>query len=473
MKVVLMYPNCRWVGGYEERTLWNFHPYNICLLSAIIEPKHETFIVDANTDNLSKEEFKNKIAEISPDIVAISILTNEYSKSGIIAADICKSISNKIITVIGGVHASSEYASIILEKSIDYVNVGDGEEVLYQLCNYISSNGELPTKGIVYKDNDNIINTGRADFVQDLDKLPFPSYHKVDFKKYTMSVQRESIDGPRAMPYARIVTSRGCPYSCCFCQAGQISGKKVRMRSVENIMAEIRWLIKEYGIKALLFDDDNLVYDKERATQLFKAMIDENLNIKWNSITIATYRLDEELIALMRQSGCEYVNIAIDSGTERVLKDIIHKPLQLSHAVKVAKLLKKYNIDFAANFIIGFPGETWNEIRETIKFAEDFDADYTKIFIATPLPNTELYKIAKERGYLIDNFSFDRHLWTDGAINTNEFTANDMKFLRAYEWDRINFSTEEKRNKVMKMMNISKERLNEIRKDTLKRASSK
>ncbi len=469
-KVILMYPNCRWKKGFENKTIWNLHPYNLCLLSAMIEQDYETKIVDTNIDDISKEDFVKIIEEYKPDIVGISVLTNEYLDSGLIAAEIVKSINSEIKTVIGGV-ATFDPESIIKNENIDYVVVGEGEFTFKKLCNHIFSDGDLPSKGLVFKKDGEIINLGRSDFIEDLDSLPFPSYDKVDYLKYANSIQRESVDSPREMPYANIITSRGCPYNCCFCQAGKISGKKPRFRSVENILKEISWLKEKYGIKALIFDDDNLLVDKERAKNLFRGMIDRGFNLKWNAIAMAAFKLDEEMIDLMKKSGCQYVDIAIESGVERVLHDIIHKPLNLEHAREVRDLLKKYEIDFAANFIMGFPGETWDEIRKTIKFAEEFDADYTKIFIATPLPNTELYEVAREKGYLKENFSFDKHLWTDGWIETEEFRPEDLKILRAYEWDRINFSSPEKIKKIISMMDISVERLNEIRKNTRKRAN--
>ncbi len=466
-----MYPNCRWVESWESKTIWILHPYNLCLLSATIEDRYETIIIDANLENLTKQDFARVIETEKPDIVGISVLTNEYGGSGIIAANIIKSVDHRIKTIIGGVHATSNSDSIIKEDSIDYVAIGEGEFTLGRLCDYITFESNIPSKGIAFKKDGVVINLGRADFIDNLDGLPLPSYNKVDFMKYATAIQRESVDRPRAMPYANIITSRGCPYKCCFCEAGKISGKKPRLRGVENILNEIRWLKYEYGIEGLIFDDDNLIFDKERAKNLFRAMIDEKFNIKWNAIAMAAYKLDEEMISLMKESGCQYVDIAIESGVKRVLEDIIHKPLKLEHAREVSTLLKKHSIDFAANFIIGFPGETWEEIRETIKFAEDFDADYTKIFIATPLPNTELYDLAKKGGYLKKNFDFNRHLWTDGWIDTEEFRSKDLKILRAYEWDRINFSRPEKRKKVADMMGISIDRLNEIRKSTLERAN--
>jgi anaerobic magnesium-protoporphyrin IX monomethyl ester cyclase len=470
-RIILAYPNCRWNEDWEERTIWNLHPYNICLLAATLANKYDVSIIDANFEALSREAFSNIIQQEKPMIVGISVLTNEYSQSGLAAAEIIKNIDPNITIVVGGVSATSRPLPLINNQNVDYVVVGEGEKVFEELCGHILDGASLPQKGIMFKKGEKIIDLGRAEFIEDLNSLPLPAYEKVDFMKYATSLQRESVDRPRDVPYANMITSRGCPFRCCFCEAGKISGKNVRLRTVENILNEMIWLKEKYGIKALLFDDDNLVFDKDRAKRLFKQMIAMNIGLKWNAIAMAAYRLDEEMISLMKNSGCQYVNIAIESGVERVLEDIIHKPLKLSQAIEVSSLLKKYKIDFAANFIIGFPGETWSEIRETIKFAEEYDADYTKIFIATPLPNTELYDLALKGGYLNKGFGSDRHLWTDGCIDTEEFRSKDLKILRAYEWDRINFSNYKKRAKIADIMGISLERLEEIRKNTLMRAN--
>lgn len=469
-KIILMYPNFYWKDGWESRTLWTIHPYNIGLLAAMIEDKYYVKIIDAIIDNLTKREFAELIKAEKPDVVGISVLASEYGETGLIAAEIIKGIDPNIKTVLGGVHVTSNPMSVINNQYVDVAVVGEGEYVFKELCDYFNGDGVLPKKGIVYKKDGTIIDTGRADFIEDLDKLPFPAYHKIDFMKYATHIQRESVDRPRDLPYARILTSRGCPVGCCFCAVDNISGKKARVRSPENILSEIEWLIKTYGIKAIQFDDDNLFIFKDRAKKLFQLMIERELNLKWCAIAVAVFKLDEELLGLMKESGCQYINIAIESGVERVLKDIIHKPVKLEYARRMIKRIKELEIDLVVNFIIGFPGETWDEIRQTVKFAEELGC-YTKLFIAVPLANTELYRVANEKGYLVKGFDLNNHNWTDGCIETEEFRPQDLKILRAYEWDRINFTEPKKKKKIAEMMGISEERLDTIRKETLIRAN--
>lgn len=299
-----------------------------------------------------------------------------------------------------------------------------------------------------------------------MDKYPLPAYHLIDYSQYAMRAERKSLDGPAAYPYARILTSRGCPYNCCFCQVNKIVGRKFRPRSAENILSEVDWLVNTYGIRSLIFDDDNLLTDRERAIKIFKGL--KKYKIPWKMIATAAFLLDDELIEQMHESGCVYVDIAIESGTERILHDVIQKPLKLEKAVEVVAKLKQEDIYVAANFIIGFPGETWDEIRQTIKFAEDLNADYVKLFNAVPLPGTRLYQMAKEQNVLVEEFDAENINWRNGMIETDEFSAKDTSILRAYEWDRINFSTYEKRKRTADMMGISLQQLEEIRKNTRK-----
>jgi len=465
-KVVLAIPNFRW-QDWKINTLWNIHPYNICLLSAMVEQEYDVVIVDANIDDLSKEEFVKILEREEPDVVGLTVLTNEYGRAGHIAAEIIKNVDKSIIVVFGGIYATNSYSSIIENQNIDYVVVGEGEYVFKNLLGYLNGRNDLPVKGIAYKRDGKIITTPRENFITDLDSLPLPSYHKIDFLKYANAIPRESVDGPREFPYARVITSRGCGIGCSFCEVEYIAGKKFRSRSPVNIVDEIEWLKTEYGIKSLLFDDDNMLLNKNRAKDIFREMIKRNLDITWNAAAVSVFLLYEEMLELMKESGCQFLDIAIESGVERVLKEIIHKPVKLEYARKMVKKVKELGIDISANFVIGFPGERWDEIRQTIRFAESLELDYVKIFIATPLPNTELYQMAKDGGYLRGNFTFEYTDWSRGQIETGEFTPQDVAILRAYEWDRINFTNPERRKNIARMMNITEDELNQIRKRTL------
>lgn len=465
-KIVLVIPNYNWNDGTEnvsnKNILWHFIPYNLCLLAAILEQenRYQIKVIDAMAEGLSTEQFESRIREEKPDFVGISVLMDFYGYTGHMVAKIVKGIDKNIVTGLGGVHATANPELNIKDRNYDYVMCGEGEEMLPDLIRYI--NGERMTlpKGVWTYNTKG----GHSELITDLDKYPLPAYHLIDYSQYAMRAERKSLDGPAAYPYARILTSRGCPYNCCFCQVNKIVGRKFRPRSAENILKEIEWLINTYNIKSLIFDDDNLLTDRKRAVEIFKGL--EKYKIPWKMIATAAFLLDDELIELMRKSGCVYVDIAVESGTERILHEVIQKPLKLEKALEVVAKLKQENIYVAANFIIGFPGETWEEIRQTIKFAEDLDADYVKLFNAVPLPDTRLYQMAKEQNALVEGFDAESINWRNGMIETDEFTARDMSILRAYEWDRINFSTYEKKKRTADMMGISVQDLDKIRRDS-------
>ena len=173
----------------------------------------------------------------------------------------------------------------------------------------------------------------------------------------------------------------------------------------------------------------------------------------------------------MVKSGCSYIDIAIESGTERVTRDIVLKPLDFNQAKNMVKYAQSKGIFVAANFIIGFPTETWEEIRQTLNFAEEIKVDYAKIFIAIPLRNTEMYDLAEKTNSLIMDPLDAETMWTvGGVIKSEHWSADDLTILRAYEWDRINFANPIKMKKTADKMGITITELNKIRKRTLNNA---
>jgi radical SAM superfamily enzyme YgiQ (UPF0313 family) len=210
-----------------------------------------------------------------------------------------------------------------------------------------------------------------------------------------------------------------------------------------------------------------------KAKQLFAAMIENDLMLPWVSIATAVFRLDEEMIDLMCKSGCKYIDIAIESGSKRVTEEIVLKPINHERAKELVAYARARGIFVAANFIIGFPTETWDEILETIKFAEEIDVDYSKIFIAIPLKNTPMYDMAKKQNALTTTGN-RKSVWTSGGVmQTTQFKASDLTILRAYEWDRINFTDPKKRKKIVDRMKISESDLQIIRRRTLDNACKK
>ncbi len=471
-RVLLVVPNLRWCQG-DESTFWHFVPYNLCLLAAMVNDLCEVEVLDAYIDDLSLEEFAATVAEKRPGVVGITVMMDQFAEAGHLAAQAAKRGCPETKVVLGGVHVTVDPDDVMSDERIDYAVRGEGEHVFRELLLFLQGNGEFPLRGVCRRDGTGYVAAERAELIEDLDSVKFPAYHLIDYARYTRNAPRRSVDSPRELPYARIMTSRGCPYQCVFCQVEHISGRTFRRRSVENVLDEIAWLKAEYGIRSLIVDDDNLFSHRGHAADLFQGMIDRGLNMPWATISTAVFRLDAELVELMRASGCEYICIAIESGCERVLKDVINKPVDYEHAKQMVAKAKSVGIYVAANFIVGFPTETWDEILETIRFAEQLGTDYVKLFHAIPLRHTRLWELCEKTDAFKTGFEVGEIRWSTGQIATDQFNPDDLTILRAYEWDRINFSQPERRARTAAMMGVSEEELWTIRRTTLEGAQKR
>ena len=469
--VALVVPNFFWCD-WDDDSRWQFIPYNICIIAAMIRETWNVCIIDANHENLNEAELATRILEIRPDVVGITSLMDQYGPAGHHAAKIIKDVLPTTLIVFGGVYATMNTNDVLADPNIDFVVIGEGEYVFRELLLHLLGGGDLPQHGIAFRKNKEIKNKGHAERVTDFFSIPLPAYDLIDFPAYVRDFpKRRSVDMAPLIPYARVLTSRGCPYQCVFCQVEHISGRKFRGRPAEDVLNEIQWLRDTFGVRSLVFDDDNLFTKPSRASAIFQGMVDRGIAMPWVSIATAAFKINEVLLDDMRASGCEYIDIAVESGSERVLKEIIGKPLDLNHAKRIARAARERGIYVGANFVIGFPGETWQEILETIRFAEEIDVDYVKIFSAIPLPQTKLWKLCKEQNAFKNGYSDRKIRWNKGQIETDQFTSRDLTILRAYEWDRINFSNPEKARRTAQRMRVTEKELWKIRRRTLYQAT--
>lgn len=462
-RIILTYPNQRW-QQHDVNTVWDLNPSTLCLLAAMISDIVEVKIIDCQFNNITLQEFKEQIIEFKPHYVGISVMTSEYQDTLDIVTDLVKEIDVSIITIAGGVHVTTKYEYVMKNLNLDYAVRGEGENTLRALIRYLNHEGELPSEGVVYRNEGKLVvqNSVR---VKDLTTLPWPDYSLIDLRPYLEKGARFGPNKPPEFPAYKIVTTRGCPCGCSFCQVELISGKTVRARNPLDIVKELLWVQREYGIMSVVFEDDNLLMaDGGRfAKELFQLMIQERLNVKWTGIAFAIFLLTDELLDLMAESGCVGINVAIESGNERVLRDIVEKRMvKLGKVPELIGKIKKRGLYCIANFIIGFPGETWNEIRETVAFAENCGADYVKFFVAVPLYDTKLYHTAVSMGAIKSNEEYPKTDWRHSQISSEEWTSEDISILRAYEWDRINFKPE-KMDAVSNLWGMNKEEIKKIR----------
>ena len=463
-KLVLAYPNLKW-KKFDFHTSWDLNPSILCLLGKMVEEDVDVKIIDAQFYDLSLKEFVRQVMEYGADYIGISMLTSEYQEILHLAAADLKAAKSDIVIIAGGVHVTMEYKTIMEDVNIDYAVRGEGEFTLQQLIRHLNGDGPLPITGLVYREANKLIETTQ-EWIEDLAVLPVPNYDLVKMEDYIHVGARYGPARAPEFPSVRMIATRGCPVGCSFCQVESISGFKVRTRTPKQIVDELMMLKEKYGIKSVLFDDDNIAIKKKFFKTLMREFIDRNLELKFLLNNFAIFALDDEMRDLIVEAGCVGINIAIESGNQRVMDDIVTKPLDLGKVPGLIKGVQDHGLFVIANFIIGFPGETWEEIRETAQFAETCGADYVKFFIAMPLKDTKMLEMAKHLDAL-DVKEDDLEVnWRFSQIKSDEWTSNDISILRAYEWDRINFGTPERREKMTKLWGLNDAELADIRKKT-------
>ncbi|MFH0778918.1 MAG: radical SAM protein, partial [Candidatus Eisenbacteria bacterium] len=259
----------------------------------------------------------------------------------------------------------------------------------------------------------------------------------VNMKKY-FAIDTPHGAMPRRRPVAPVLTSRGCPARCVFCASHRVHGRTFRGHSPERVLKEISHLVGRYGAREIQFEDDNLTYDRERALGIFRGIQHAGLDITWTAPNgLAVWRLDEELMVEMKRSGCYLVNLAIESGVGRVLKEVIHKPLNLEKVRQIVATLRRLDIGVSGFFVVGFPGETREEIKQTFRYVEELKLDNVNYSIAIPLPGTELYRICEKKGLLSRDVGFARYRSRIAATVSDQWTPKELE--RMVSWASLRF----------------------------------
>ena len=434
-----------------------------------------TTSLDANAANLSEEECLARLRSMKPKIFLVSGVSVEYFEQYHKSFELAKTMNRDCITVFGGIYPTVMGEEALEDLNIDYIFVGHAEcraPEFFRLLLGDEHERARRLAGIGFRDEaaGSVINPVSS-FLPDLkDTMAAvkPDYSLLDIKTYSQQQTRDynfNFDSPTGI----LLTSYGCNYNCVFCATRTIRGKGVVFRPAADVLEEIDWLMREHGIRHLSFLDECFFADRKRAETIMNAFIDRKYNLTWKMPNVSAWHLDDELLVLMKRSGCKMITVSVESGSQRVLKEIIHKPLKLDIFPRIISMCREIGMDIAANFVIGLPGETWDEIRQTFRLAEELDFDLSAFHIATPYPKTDLYKIATEQQLLPKDFDFRnaKYFGTSyGFITTSEFTPFELMVLRSFEWDRINFATPEKVAKTARLMNMTVEELNEHRKQT-------
>ncbi len=471
MKVVLVVANYEWFG----KRPWREMTTSVPILTAVLKGKFDLSVVDANLYGYTQEEVKAKLAEKEPEAVMITALSAEYFRTYHAVAALSKEVLPEVPVIMGGVYPTVCPEHVVEDKNIDFAMMGHAEGRLDVFLTLLQEkNWEAARKfaGIAYLGEQGPVINPMKSFIGDVEKMVQPDYSLVDVDGY-LDAERKAVSNQNLEPKGRtasIITSYGCPYNCLFCATRTISGRKVAYRPADDVLDEIDFFVREKQVETIVFLDDCMLADKKRAEYIFEEIIKRGYHIEIQILTVAAWHLDRGILELMKRAGLTKFGISIESGNERVLHKIIHKPLKIEIIPNIVAICRELDILMRANFVIGFPGETWDEIRDSLRVAEELDLDLVEIKIATVLPKTELYDLAVKTHSLPEGFTFfDDDInfgFGKGNITTEEFTPQELAVIRSYEWDRINFSTPEKRERACRVMDITLDELQEYRRQT-------
>jgi len=403
-KILLINPFASYAEGTNPATV--YPPMGLGYIASVLEQKGYTCrIIDAGVLQLQPDEILKDIRSWKPNVIGIT--TNIVTARA--AVELGTFLHKKFphaLYIYGGPYATAQPSHVLTETNGDIIVRGEGEETIVET---LSLYPKLTTvKGISFQKNRKIIHNSDRPLILDLDTIPFPAYHL--FPSFHLYKSRS-----RANPIGCLMSSRGCPYQCIYCNSN-IFGKRFRMRSPDNVLAEIELLVKQYHVKQIDVLDDNFTLNIERAETILTGVIDRSIHVLFNFQNgIRADRLTPKLAHIMKLAGVYKAGIGVESGDLRIQK-IIKKSLSLPAVVRAVRLLRKEHIITTCFFMIGLPGETPKTLDHTIDFALKVNPHMANFSVVVPLPETELYRIIKEKGKFIQSI--------DAGSQTGFYTNN-------------------------------------------------
>jgi radical SAM superfamily enzyme YgiQ (UPF0313 family) len=261
--------------------------------------------------------------------------------------------------------------------------------------------------------------------IEDLDDLPPPAYDLLPLRKYfdPLAARR---------PFTTMITSRGCPYKCIFCNTSAVLGKKYRAYSPQRILEEVQVLIHRFGIKEIMFKESEFTLNQERVHKFCELLIKEKEKVIW-SCNGHVGKMSSSMLEDMRRAGCRLIQYGVESGDQTIL-DTLKKGTTISEIAETFEMTRKAGIKTVANLMIGNPGETRESILKTIAVANRIRADYANVQVLTPFPGTELYQMAVQNNWLMDTMDPLRLRTDTFTMNATTLTTEELRglFKKAY-----------------------------------------
>jgi magnesium-protoporphyrin IX monomethyl ester (oxidative) cyclase len=402
-------------------------PLGILYIAAVLIKKgYDVSIFDASSIDLKRQRgnyitygsdcsgIKDAIKNASADIVGVSCFATCSEFDLFETCKAVKEVDECIPVVVGGSHPSIFPERMLERKYIDYVVMHEGEYRFLSLIDALNKNeSDFKFDGIAYRKSDKVKINQPKSWIEDLDGLPYPARDLIDMSRYAKL--NEKYGGTLPFKKSLVLATRGCFNSCSYCLVHKFWGRRIRRRLVVNIIGEVRILKENYGFEDIFFVDDNLCGSKIFVKELFGKL--KKMRVRWE-VPLGVYPpiLDKEIIRLMFESGAHKIKLAIESGSKRVLKNIMHRDIDPEKIKEIVNECHKYGMQVYGSFVLGMIGETKQEIFQTLNFPNKVRLDGANFQVAVPFPGTNFYNEALVKGYLPKQYNFRNLVMSDSSI---------------------------------------------------------
>ena len=394
-------------------------PLGLAYLASMVRDEHDVKIVDSLAEDLNYQDVKNIIKRYDPDLVGVTSTTSMMPDAYAISK-MAKRINENVKIVIGGPHVTFTPEMSIREcPCIDFVVRGEGEITFKELVDALEKGKDTSNiLGLSVNMGGKVKNNPSRPLIKDVDTIPLPSYDLLPMDKY-------EADGVK---FGTVMTSRGCPFNCAFCSSSLQFGKRWRGHSDSRVIEELKILREEYGRREIEFLDDTFTLNRPRAIRISRRIREEGLDISWT----ASSRVDiftSEVARALKYGGCHTVYFGIESGSQKTL-DFIGKRITPEQSMRAVKKAREAKLRALGAFILGFPEETKEDIKKTIKFSKKVKVHYAQFTVATPYPGTRLWDYALRHKLLLTT-NWRKFTTLDPVMKLKNFTTKQIqKFLQ-------------------------------------------
>ncbi len=377
---------------------------NLQAAAILREAGHEVHYIDCQAEEVPFDALVPKVLALAPDLVVLYVEQIKIQVDRALADALADRPEIRVGYV--GPFVTPLGASVVSDTpSVDFAIRGEYDEALHEVCDRMEKGSDdwRQVEGLAVRDPETgeVVEVGGLRHVAELDALPFPAYDLVDLTRYHESVFRRT-------PAATMITSRGCPYQCIYCWFPQtIYGHKWRAQSAERVVAEMKHLYEEYGVREIRVDDDIFELNRARVLRICELLVEAGLDLTW-APQCRPDRMDLELLREMKRAGCSRILYGCESASQEIL-DKMRKNGKVEDIANATKWTKEAGIDVHNCFIVGFPWDTRDTVERTIEYAYSLNAEFCQFGIATPLPGTRLMELVEKEGHLVSGEDWSQH----------------------------------------------------------------